>query len=60
VTVRHFGASGLTFFDDDDTEFFSPRAARESVMFLIAWGKSVKEKALKIGFLGLVWRSIHQ
>jgi SagB-type dehydrogenase family enzyme len=40
----HLGASGLTFFDDDVTEFFSPHAAGKSVMFLIALGKSVKRK----------------
>ena len=39
------GASGLTFFDDDVTEFFSPQAAGKSVMFLIALGKSVKRKS---------------
>ena len=33
------GASGLTFFDDDVTEFFSPHAAGKSVMFLIALGR---------------------
>jgi SagB-type dehydrogenase family enzyme len=36
------GASGLTFFDDDVTEFFSPHAEAKSVMFLIAVGKSVR------------------
>ena len=40
------GASGLTFFDDDVTEFFSPHAARKSVMFLIALGKSARRAAL--------------
>lgn len=35
------GASGLTFFDDDVTAFFSPHAERKSVMFLTALGKSV-------------------
>ena len=39
------GASGLTFFDDDVTEFFSPDAACKSVMFLIALGKSLKRKS---------------
>ena len=34
------GASGLTFFDDDVTDFFSPHAAGKSVMFLIALGRS--------------------
>jgi hypothetical protein len=38
------GASGLTFFDDDVTEFFSPDAAGKSVMFLVAVGKSAKRK----------------
>jgi SagB-type dehydrogenase family enzyme len=32
------GATGLTFFDDDVTEFFSPHAAGKSVMFLTAVG----------------------
>ncbi|MGH7767828.1 MAG: SagB/ThcOx family dehydrogenase, partial [Candidatus Binatia bacterium] len=38
------GASGLTFFDDDVTDFFSPHAAGKSVMFLIALGKSAKRR----------------
>jgi len=42
--AQGLGASGLTFFDDDVTEFFSPHAAGKSVMFLIALGKSVKRK----------------
>jgi SagB-type dehydrogenase family enzyme len=43
------GASGLTFFDDDVTDFFSPHAAGKSVMFLIALGKSAKRrKGLKV------------
>jgi hypothetical protein len=42
--AQRVGASGLTFFDDDVTEFFSPRAAGKSVMFLIALGKSVKRR----------------
>ena len=33
------GATGLTFLDDDVTEFFSPDAAGKSVMFLIAVGR---------------------
>jgi len=39
------GASGLTFFDDDVTEFFSPHAAGKSVMFLIALEKSTRRAA---------------
>jgi SagB-type dehydrogenase family enzyme len=38
------GASGLTFFDDDVTEFFSPHSAGKSVMFLLAIGKSASRK----------------
>jgi len=33
------GATGLTFFDDDVTSFFSPHAAGKSVMFLMAIGR---------------------
>ena len=33
------GASGLTFFDDEVTDFFSPDAAGKSVMFLMAVGR---------------------
>jgi SagB-type dehydrogenase family enzyme len=33
------GATGLTFFDDEVTAFFSPHAAGKSVMFLIALGQ---------------------
>jgi len=35
------GATGLTFFDDAVTEFFSPHASRKSVMFLVAFGVPV-------------------
>jgi len=42
--TQRLGASGLTFFDDDVTDFFSPHAAGKSVMFLIALGKSVKRR----------------
>jgi SagB-type dehydrogenase family enzyme len=44
--AQRLGASGLTFFDDDVTEFFSPHASGKSVMFLIAVGKSVTRKKL--------------
>ena len=40
--AQGLGASGLTFFDDDVTEFFSPHAADKSVMFLVALGKTIK------------------
>jgi hypothetical protein len=37
--AQHVGATGLTFFDDDVVEFFSPHAMGKSVMFLILLGK---------------------
>ena len=40
--AQRVGASGLTFFDDDVTNFFSPHAAGKSVMFLIALGKRAR------------------
>jgi nitroreductase len=36
--ARGLGATGLTFFDDDVTTFFSPHASAKSVMFLAAVG----------------------
>jgi SagB-type dehydrogenase family enzyme len=42
--AQRLGASGLTFFDDDVTSFFSPHAAGKSVMFLIALGKTAKRQ----------------
>ena len=36
--AQHFGATGLTFFDDEVTAFFSPHAAGKSVLFLTALG----------------------
>jgi SagB-type dehydrogenase family enzyme len=36
------GATGLTFFDDDVTKFFSPHAAEKSAIFLVAIGKGLK------------------
>jgi nitroreductase len=35
-----FGATGLTFFDDDVTDFFSPHAAGKAVCFLTAVGRA--------------------
>ena len=37
-----FGATGLTFFDDDVTRFFSPHGAGKSVMFLTAIGHTTR------------------
>ena len=33
------GATGLTFYDDEVTEFFSPHAAGKSAVFLMAFGR---------------------
>ena len=38
--AQRLGATGLTFFDDDVTEFFSPHAANKSAIFLVAIGHS--------------------
>lgn len=40
------GATGLTFYDDDVTEFFSPHAKGKSVMFLTAVGRSASRNIL--------------
>jgi len=39
------GATGLTFFDDDVTNFFSPHAIQESAIFLLAIGIPLMRKA---------------
>jgi SagB-type dehydrogenase family enzyme len=43
--AQHLGASGLTFFDDEVVEFFSPHAKGKSAIFLLAIGKPLKRKA---------------
>jgi SagB-type dehydrogenase family enzyme len=40
--AEHLGATGLTFFDDDVTNFFSPHAKDKSAIFLLAIGKPLK------------------
>jgi SagB-type dehydrogenase family enzyme len=42
--AQRLGATGLTFFDDDVTRFFSPHAAGKSAIFLLALGHSAKHK----------------
>jgi SagB-type dehydrogenase family enzyme len=46
---QRLGATGLTFFDDDVTAFFSPHAAGKSVMFFTAIGKPVKKTVVARG-----------
>jgi len=40
--AQRLGATGLTFYDDDVTRFFSPHAEGKSAIFLVAVGKSAK------------------
>jgi SagB-type dehydrogenase family enzyme len=40
--AQHIGATGLTFFDDDVTDFFKPHAEGKSAIFLVALGKGRK------------------
>ena len=42
--AQGLGATGLTFYDDEVIEFFSPHATAKSAIFLMALGKSVKRK----------------
>ena len=38
ATAQELGATGLTFFDDEVTEFFEPAAQGRQVMYLVAAG----------------------
>ena len=40
---QRLGATGLTFYDDEVTRFFSPHAEGKSAIFLVALGKSAKQ-----------------
>jgi SagB-type dehydrogenase family enzyme len=40
--AQRLGATGLTFFDDDVTAFFSPHAEGKSAIFLVALGHSAR------------------
>jgi len=40
--AQRLGATGLTFFDDDVTAFFSPHAKAKSAIFLMAIGKGTR------------------
>ena len=42
--AQRLGATGLTFFDDDVTQFFSPHAQGKSVMFLTALGRPMRRR----------------
>ncbi len=42
--AQHLGATGLTFYDDDVVNFFSPHARGKSAIFLVALGRSAARK----------------
>ena len=42
--AQRLGATGLTFYDDDVTRFFSPHAQGKSAIMLVAIGKSAKSQ----------------
>jgi SagB-type dehydrogenase family enzyme len=42
--AQNLGATGLTFYDDAVTNFFSPHAKDKNVMFLVAIGKKAKKR----------------
>jgi SagB-type dehydrogenase family enzyme len=44
--AQHLGATGLTFYDDDVVEFFSPHAKGKSAILLLAIGKPLRRKPL--------------
>jgi SagB-type dehydrogenase family enzyme len=46
--AQRLGATGLTFFDDDVTSFFSPHAKDKSAIFLLAIGKPLKSKSQQV------------
>ena len=45
--AQRLGATGLTFYDDEVTRFFSPHAEGKSAIFLVAVGHSVKRRLLE-------------
>jgi hypothetical protein len=42
-----YGATGLTFYDDEVTSFFSPHAAGKSCMLVVAVGESIGRPDLR-------------
>jgi len=42
--AQGLGATGLTFYDDAVTDFFSPHASGKSVMFLVALGRRGRKR----------------
>ena len=46
--AQRLGATGLTFYDDEATQFFSPHAQGKSVMFLVALGKRARRRLVTV------------
>jgi hypothetical protein len=42
--AQGLGATGLTFYDDEVTRFFSPHAEGKSAIFLVALGHTARRK----------------
>jgi SagB-type dehydrogenase family enzyme len=42
-----WGASGLTFYDDDVTAFFAPHASGKSAIFVVAMGQTARENRVR-------------
>ena len=51
--AQRLGATGLTFYDDGVTQFFSPHAQGKSVMFLVALGKRARRALIDVDTSGL-------
>lgn len=46
--AQNLGATGLTFYDDDVAEFFSPHAQRKSAIFLVALGHAARRSLVNL------------
>ncbi|MGH9790238.1 MAG: nitroreductase family protein, partial [Candidatus Acidiferrales bacterium] len=46
--AQNLGATGLTFYDDDVAEFFSPHAQRKSAIFLVALGHPARRPLVNL------------
>jgi len=44
--AQRLGATGLTFYDDEVTQFFSPHAEGKSAIFLVALGRTDKHRQI--------------
>ena len=47
--AQRLGATGLTFYDDEVTAFFSPHARGKSAIFLMALGKGRRRELVSLG-----------